>query len=308
MTRFIQPTDPPHTGSAGRRRGRLTVVAAVAAASLALAACGSSGSTPSGSQTPSGSVTPSASASTTPSTSPTPSTDPCVTVTKVAGIYYVDDVVNVGPRLYREFAKVGTCEDPITESLTHMFEVPPVDPDYTSLWPATTKVLSVATSGTTATVDLSGFVSLGAAFESAAVQQLVWTATAADKSVSAIKLLVNGATPPSGHSDWSKPVGRANALDTLAYVWILQPTQGASVTSPVKVRVYGTGYEGNVPIKVFKNGVLVASTQVTTMMGGFAEASTLIRLRPGTYVIKAYNDNGKDSTLQLWDTKRFSVR
>ncbi len=50
-----------------------------------------------------------------------------------------------------------------------------------------------------------GFVSLGAAFESAAVQQLVHTATAADPSYTQVRLLVRGATPPSGHADWSAP-------------------------------------------------------------------------------------------------------
>jgi hypothetical protein len=42
-------------------------------------------------------------------------------------------------------------------------------------------------------------------------------------------------------------------------------------------------------------------------MGGFAEARTTLKLPAGSYVIKAYNDNGKDGTLQLWDTKTFMV-
>ena len=99
------------------------------------------------------------------------------------------------------------------------------------------------------------------------VQQVVWTATAADPTIKRVQLLVDGQTPPSGHSDWSTPVARANAFDTLALVWILRPAEGATVTSPVKIRVFGTGYEGNVPIKIFSDGTLVASTYVTTMMG-----------------------------------------
>ncbi|MGB8020051.1 MAG: GerMN domain-containing protein [Candidatus Nanopelagicales bacterium] len=212
-----------------------------------------------------------------------------------------------GPRLYREFARVATCKDPITESLTHMFQVAPVDPDYTSLWKPSTEVLSVATSGSTATVDVSEFPALGASFESAAVQQVVWTATAADKSVKRVRLLVDGRTPESGHVDWSKPISRANALKTLANVWILAPSEGATVSSPVKVRVYGTGWEGNVPIIVFQGDKQVAATFVTTMMGGFAEASTTIKLPAGEYVIHAYNDNGLDESLDLWDTKAFTV-
>jgi len=44
------------------------------------------------------------------------------------------------------------------------------------------------------------------------------------------------------------------------------------------------------------------------MMGGFAQASTTISLAPGQYEVRAYNDNGRDATLQLWDTKSFTVR
>lgn len=266
---------------------------------ILLAACGSGGSPQ---QSPSGS---SASPST---SSASPSADACATPTRSAAIYYAADVPEFGPRLYREFAKVATCRDRITESLTHMFEVPPVDPDYTSLWKQSTEVLGVTTSGSTATVDVSEFPALGASFEAAAVQQLVWTATAAEKSVKSVRLLVNGRTPDSGHVDWSAPVSRGNALETLANVWILAPTEGASVSSPVKVRVYGTGWEGNVPIRVFQGDEQVASTYVTTMMGQFAEASTKIKLPAGEYVIKAYNDNGMDDSLDLWDTKAFTVR
>jgi len=42
-------------------------------------------------------------------------------------------------------------------------------------------------------------------------------------------------------------------------------------------------------------------------MAEFAEATTTITLPPGTYEVRAYNDNGRDDTLELWDTKTFSV-
>ena len=43
------------------------------------------------------------------------------------------------------------------------------------------------------------------------------------------------------------------------------------------------------------------------MMGGFAQASTTFKLPAGSYVVRAYNENGKDGTLLLWDTKTFTV-
>ncbi len=62
------------------------------------------------------------------------------------------------------------------------------------------------------------------------------------------------------------------------------------------------------PLRVYQGQTLVASTYVTTMMGGFAQAQTSITLPPGTYEVRAYNDNGRDDSLQLWDTKTFTVR
>ncbi len=288
-------------GALGQRRGPLARMALVLVVVLVLAGCTSDSPTSgSSSGAPTDSATESASTA-------GPNASGCAEPTRAAGIYYAADVADQGPRLYREFARVATCEDPIAESVAHMLGVPPVDPDYESLWEPGTEVLAVATKGKTATVDLSAFPALGAAFEDAAVQQLVWTVTAADTSVKEVRLLVNGDVPDSGHQDWSAPVARANALQTLANVWIVAPTQGATSGSPVQVSVYGTGYEGNVPIAVFQGDVEVESTFLTTMQGGFAEASTEISLPAGDYTVRAYNDSGRDPGLTLWDSKDFSV-
>ena len=251
---------------------------------------------------------PSTSASATSTPSPSTSARPAAGRVSVP-VYYAVDVEGVGPRLYREFHAVRAGGDKVATALTEMFTGTPRDPDYRSLWPTSTRVLSVQRlGGGVVQVDLSGFVQLGAAFEGAAVQQLVHTVTAAEPSNPSVRLLVNGAVPPSGHMDWSEPVKRSAPLETLGNVWILTPVQGATVSAPVKVSVYGTGWEGNVPLKVFKGSTEVASTNVTTMMGGFTEAHTTIDLPPGTYELRAYNDNGRDETLQLWDTKTFTVR
>jgi hypothetical protein len=251
---------------------------------------------------------------TAPSTSATSAPSGASTTSSATGqltvpVYYVVDVPGVGPRLYREFHRVPAMHDRVTAALTEMLAGTARDPDYRSLWPASTRVLSAKRAGAgVVQVDVSGFVSLGAAFESAAVQQLVHTVSAADPSYTQVLLLVRGTTPPSGHADWSAPVKRSAALETLGNVWILAPAQDSTVSSPVTVRVYGTGWEGNIPLKVFQGSAVVASTTVTTMMGGFATAGTTLTLPPGHYELRAYNDNGKDSSLQLWDTKTFTVR
>jgi hypothetical protein len=239
-------------------------------------------------------------------------TNPATGTDRAVAVYYIADAAN-GPRLYREFHRLTVPGDgaagtaTIRVALAEMFAGRADDPDYTSPWPTDTSVRSVSVSGDLATVDVSGFVSVGASFETAAVQQLVYTVTAADPSVRRVRLLVDGAVPPSGHSDWSVPIARAPALDVQAFVWILTPTEGAETTSPVRISVYGTGFEGTVPLKVFRGETEVASTFVTTMMGGFREADTTIALPPGEYELRAYNDSGRDASLQLWDTKTFTV-
>ena len=266
-----------------------------------------------GSPTSPGTAATTTPATTTPGAAPTsasPSTSGPVAGQVTVPVYYVVDVQGVGPRLYREFHRVTRTGDTVMTALTTLFTGQADDPDYRSLWPASTRVLAVTGGGSpTITVNLSGWATnLGSSFEAAAVQQLVYTATAADPSVTRVRLTVNGQPPPSGHLDLSAPQTRAPALETVANVWVLAPQQGSTVSSPVVVRVYGTGFEGNVPLKVFRGGTEVASTTVTTMMGGFTTAQTTITLPAGSYELRAYNDNGRDATLQLWDTKGFTVR
>lgn len=311
----MSATDPGTTRSARSRRAAW-VVAAVAAAVVLVggAAAGIYWSarntmqvtSPSASAPATSVATPSATVNTFPTE---PSTGPSSAApVRAIPVYYLADVSG-GPRLYRELHSLPVLNgSPALTAVTEMLRGTPVDPDYRSLWPTTVRVLSLTVSGDLATVDLSGFVSVGAAFEGASVQQLVYTVTAAEPTVHQVRLLVNGANPPSGHFVWSDPISRANALDTQANVWILAPTQGATVTSPVTVWVLGTGWEGYVPLKVFRGDTVVASTSVVTMMGGFAEARTTVTLEPGTYEVRAYNDNGRDDTLELWDTKTFTVR
>jgi hypothetical protein len=241
-----------------------------------------------------------------PTTSPSNTSSPQVSTVNVP-VYYVHDD-GLALRLYREFHR--TAMHPagkIAAAVDQMFG-PAVDPDYSSSWPKTTEVLSVTKSGDTATVDLSAFPSTGADAEGKAVQQLVYTVTATDNSVKKVRLLVNGKAPQSGHSDWSQPVARAPMLDVQGFIWILAPTQGSKVGSPVKVTVYGTAFEGHVSLEVYKGGTKVAETFVTTAMGMFLEASTTIQLDPGSYELRAFESSAQDGSPLHVDTKTFTVK
>jgi spore germination protein GerM len=244
-----------------------------------------------------------------PTTSPSNTTPPQSSPINVPVYFVADDGREL--RLYREFHRTALQpEGKIATAVDQMFG-PAVDPDYSSSWPETAKVLSVSKSGDTATVNLSAFPSTGADAETKAVQQLVYTVTATDNTVKKVRLLVNGEAPQSGHSDWSQPVSRSPMMDVQGLIWILTPTEGATVGSPVKVTVYGTAYEGNVIIKVFRGPSFteeVASTNVTTEQGAFREASTSFQLAPGTYGVRAYDGNGQNGELTERDSKTFTVK
>jgi Sporulation and spore germination/Immunoglobulin-like domain of bacterial spore germination len=323
-----------HAPGAGSRRPSWLAPLAVAAAAVvllggtaiavglhhgstnnnALPVASGSSSTPSASSSPTGSTSTSqpsqqTSTSVPPSTGPSQhSSTPVVTPARALAIYYVANVPGVGTRLYREFhaLPVPTAVSPAFVALNELLGGSAVDPDYTSLWPSGTVVRSGGGGlGTdTATVNLSQLPTGSAAAKALAIQQLVWTMTAADPSIKRVQVNLDSYTGVVKHGT---PVGRVNALDVLANVWILAPTDGASVTSPVKVTVYGTGFEGNVPVEIFSNGTQVAAQALTTQMGAFAQASTTFKLPAGTYEVRAFNDNGKNGTMQLWDTKTFTV-
>jgi hypothetical protein len=300
------------------RRGRPwwqhPAVALVAAAVLGLAVGGlyfglrgddqdSVVASPDDSQTPSGS----ASASTSPSESSSASPSPTETGSGAAAyVYYIHDD-GQAPRLYREqHPAVGAGPLP-AGGLRQMFEGQPDDPDYASPWDDTTLV-DYAVSGDTATVNLSKFVSVGSELETAAVQELVYTVTANDKSVKRVQLLVDGKTP-QGHSDWSAPVTRAPMADVQGLVWLLSPRQGATVSSPVKIGGFGTAFEATISWEVRKDGKVVKDGVTTGGANGeFAEFADTVELPPGDYEISAFESSAEDGSPIHLDTKDVTVK
>ncbi|MGN6244938.1 MAG: GerMN domain-containing protein [Motilibacteraceae bacterium] len=311
-------------GTAPRHRRALLAVAAAGVAVLAgvgvaLAGRGDDSTiatppTPTSAPTTAASVAPTPS----PSASASPTASGAGSATPSAGsaalpVYYVADVAGQ-TRLYREFhAPTTPPADAGRAALEEMLHGEPADPDYTSLWPRSTSIVSYEVSDGTATVDLSSdatSASAGPEQTTASVQQLVYTLTAADPAVKRVRLLLGGQQVKTlwGHPVGDQPLERAPSLDVQGLIWIIDPAQGTTSGSPVTVRVYGTAFEGNVVLKVFRGATEVESTFVTTAMGSFAEASTQIDLAPGTYSLRAYDENAEDGTLTERDSKDFTVR
>ena len=146
------------------------------------------------------------------------------------------------------------------------------------------------------------------------MQQLVYTVTANDPAVKKVQLLVNGKAPASGHHDWSKPVTRAPMVDVQGLIWLLGPTEGATVSSPVKISGYGTAFEGTVSWEVYRRDKAVATdTKVAEGFtqaganGEFDEFSDSVELEPGTYEMRAFESSAEDGRPIHVDSKTFTV-
>jgi hypothetical protein len=256
-------------------------------------------------------------AATTASVQPEPQDPPMTGTPRPAGdtvyVYYVHND-GQGPRLYREQHSEMTAGNTPNSGLMSLFSSPPKDPDYKSLWPSENPI-DYAVDGNIATVNLSAWPALGSQFESIAVQELVYTVTANDPSVKSVKLLVNGKTPPSGHLDLSKPISRALMMDVQGWIWLLSPTEGATVSSPVTISGYGTAFEGTISWEVRKMDKAVATDQKVAeghtqggSNGEFGDFSDTVDLPPGTYEIRAFESSPKDGSPQHVDTKTFTVQ
>ena len=228
-------------------------------------------------------------------------------------VYYLADMAGA-PWLYREFRRVPDAGGPARTAVLEMLRGEPLDPDYDSVWPAETRLLDYSVDGDIATVNLSAEARdarAGAEVEARSVQQLVYTVTAADPDVTRVRLLVEGEIVQDlwGHGAvGQQPIGREPRLAVQGQVWIIDPQQGAVTTSPVAVRIFGTGFEGTVTLRVWRADERVVDTFVTTAGDRLAEATRQIPLAPGDYTIRAYNEHGEEQTLVEWDSKDFTVR
>lgn len=153
--------------------------------------------------------------------------------------------------LYREFREVENRGDPITTAIAAMTTEQPLDGDYFNPWqPASSVAASISPDGVI-TVDISADAfarPLDAGMARRAVQQLVYTATAAAASSGLISqdeqiqvvILVDGHT---GYQAFGQvPVGQPMVRDAslVAPVWVIDPQDG-TVYEGHNVTINGRG-------------------------------------------------------------------
>jgi len=168
--------------------------------------------------------------------------------------------------------------------------------------------------GSKATIDLTlGKMNVGSEAESLAIQQLVWTATAANTKVKQIQLTVDGKIVESiaGHVDATKPFTRGLTYEVLAPVWITSPEEGATVNAlGFNLSGMASTFEANVAWKVFQNGKLVkqGSTLAAEAAPAWKPWSVAISgLTPGKYMFIAMEYSPKDGSLVAQDTKNATL-
>lgn len=204
--------------------------------------------------------------------------------------------------------------DPITTALTALIAGKPKDSDYVTLWPKETKINSVVVAGDKASIDLTlGKMNVGSEAESMAIEQLVWTATAANTKVKRIQLTVDGKIVESiaGHVDATKLFKRGLTYEVLAPVWITSPEEGAQVGAQgFKLSGMASTFEANVAWKVFQNGKLVkqGSTTAAEAAPAWKPWSVAITgLTAGKYMFIAMEYSPKDGSLVAQDTKNATL-
>jgi spore germination protein GerM len=276
------------------------VAASVAAIAVGIGSCSPTAPArprPNVAGAPTTSATPSPTAQP-PATKP-PTTQPSTTATPTTAtvpVYYL----GANDKLYREYHRVtvgnsGTAAKVRAAIVLMLDGRTAFDPDYSSQWPASASVRSVSVAAGVATVDLHGATVNGydPAGNRAALQQLIWTATAFSGG-SGVRLLFDGVARTTLWASRQPVAGvlhRAAAVNVLAPVWVIDPQQGAVSGRSVTVHVAGIVFEGAIQIRVrTAAGTQVVRQHVQLTAGAPAQgtATVTLHLGPGRYTIEAF--------------------
>jgi hypothetical protein len=176
-------------------------------------------------------------------------------------------------------------------------------PQYDTLWNAATQVRSVEVGDGAINVDLglSGTPIIRGEPETA-IQQLVYTATAAASLVDRdygslpVRILVDGEPVDDlGGVDVSEVLRRAAPLDVRQLVQLNEPSQGATVRSPVRVSGDAAVFEATLVWELRQDGRVVDSGFDNTREGQrFSEFDFELALEPGEYSIVITEGDASD--------------
>jgi len=232
--------------------------------------------------------------------------------------YFVGDT-SMGFRLYKEVQPVSVTENELGDdkglnALTMLIngQLPPYDGNYQTLWKSGSKINSLTRDDAVATVDLSlGRLNVGAESEQRAIDQIVWTLTENDPSITSVKFTVDGLAVESlaGHVDASVPFTRQPDYEVFATVWI-DLLDKTDLESPVTITGTACTFEANVAWELLQNNEVINSG--STIAGEACPVRSpwkveLGALAAGDYVFRAFENSAKDGSLINEDTKSFTI-
>ena len=232
--------------------------------------------------------------------------------------YFVAETAR-GLRLFKEVQTVNAAENELgtdkgLNALTMLItgQLPPYDGDHKTLWKSGSKVIGITREGGVATVDLSlGRFDVGAEAEQRAIDQIVWTLTANDPSVTSVKLTVDGQSVETlaGNVDATASFIPGFSYDVLASVGIDQLDR-SDVTSPVVVTGMACTFEANVSWELVQNKKTIDSGATTAALACPDRSAWKIELGElpaGKYTIRVFDLSAEDGSEVREDDKDFTV-
>jgi hypothetical protein len=215
-------------------------------------------------------------------------------------------------KLYRTWAKVSGR--PAEQAVRIMTSKQPSDPDYYTVWRGA-EVNAVTRTDGVVTVDFKELpaASLDPDVADVAAQQLIYTVQGAlHTSTEPVQITRQGRAGAKlfGQIDTSTPLGRAQAADVQALVWIDSPADGETTTSPVTIQGTANAFEATVNYQVTNLKTRKTSKSVVNTKQGQKFSPFLIELKltPGPYQINAYLISEADGTISDSDSKSIIVR
>lgn len=224
--------------------------------------------------------------------------------------------------LYREFQPSATSGDPIVEAVVAMTAGKPSDPDYFNPWSKADSVTASISGKNVITVDISPDAfktSLDAGMAHRAVQQLVYTATAAASNAGlttvghapSVVLLVDGKAgyQAFGHESLEGPLERDASL--MAPIWIIDPQEGDGTQPSLRVSGAAVSEGGQLSWRVepivdgrpAEEAVQTGYADLDAPTGGTSLFSFSVDLPPGEYSVSVFH--GTDRADE--DSKRVTV-
>lgn len=229
--------------------------------------------------------------------------------------------------LYREFLAVNGNGDPIQAALMAMTSQKPLDGDYFTPWKKPSKLGASISAKNVITVDISSDAfsdNVDAGIAQRAIQQLVYTATAAaanaglidDNSSIQVVILVDGHTDYEafGKVALNGPLVREGTF--LAPVWVIDPQDGSRLNAPVKVNGRGVSANGQLLWQLLKfdakgrqSVYLSGSTAIRTGSGQLGAFDFTLKPPPGSYELKVFAaDPGHPAAKPGVETKKLEVK